>query len=185
VKRGAARVTFVAALVLGVAVLCAAAFAALTPKPVAITPEHEVAIAKLANLTDRAPQAFVVPELKGLDNHARVLRNRGPYQAMGGRTPRAGDLEVFLVKIDDQVRGFIALDPRNSCRLLIETPGAKPDGTLAFHDSCHGSLYDVNGERIGGPSPWALDQLVVSVRDGRVYAETNKVLPGRLYVTFR
>jgi Rieske Fe-S protein len=48
-----------------------------------------------------------------------------------------------------------------------------------LHDTCHGSIYNFAGERIGGPSPWTLDELVVTVRDGRVYASTSAVIPGR------
>jgi Rieske Fe-S protein len=45
---------------------------------------------------------------------------------------------------------------------------------------CHGSIYDFDGEHIGGPSPWSLDELILTVRDGRVYARTDEVIPGHL-----
>jgi hypothetical protein len=33
---------------------------------------------------------------------------------------------------------------------------------------------------VGGPTPWTLDELVLSVRDGIVYADLHRVVPGRL-----
>jgi hypothetical protein len=66
-------------------------------------------------------------------------------------------------------------------RRLPSGPNPLPhfQGALAFHDVCHGSLYDVEGQHIGGPSPWGLDELVLSVRGGIVYADRRKVLPGQ------
>jgi len=77
------------------------------------------------------------------------------------------------VKSGSSVRAFIAIDPRNGCSLEVIR------GTL-FHDVCHGSIYTLNGEHAGGPSPWTLDQLVVSIRGDIVYADRRAVLPGNL-----
>lgn len=171
------RALFGAAVLLASLTFAGATFAALQPKPVAIAPDRDVAVAKIDALPDRLPQEFVVPQLRGLDVLARHLRLadvpiRPGVPVMGERATRDGDLHVFLVRHDDQVRGFIGLDPRNSC----------PLGVIAgmFHDICHGSLYDIDGNLRGGPSPWALDELILSVRQGIVYAELHDVTPGRL-----
>jgi hypothetical protein len=135
---------------------------------------------KVDDLKDRVPTIVVIPELKGLDVDARRQRS-GLYPLMGGRTPRSGDLGVLVVKRDAAARAFIALDPRNSCELRLELPGvALRDGAPAFHDVCHGSRYDVDGNVVGGPSPWTLDELVLTTREGLVYADLRKVLPGHL-----
>jgi Rieske Fe-S protein len=49
-----------------------------------------------------------------------------------------------------------------------------------LHDVCHGSIYDFAGQHVGGPSPWSLDELVLTVKGGRVYARTDAVIPGHM-----
>ena len=180
-SRAYLRTLFAAAAVTSATVLLAAGVATLRPASIATSEPESVAIANVATLREREPQILVVPELKGLDLEARRLRVRGGYQLMGARTPRAGDLGVVVVKSEGTVRAFIALDPRNGCALKIETLAVPlAEGGVAFHDVCHGSLYDLMGQRVGGPTPWDLDELVVTVRGNVVYADRHKVTPGRL-----
>ena len=177
-----ARALFGLAVLAAIVLFAASAAAAFTPKPVAIVPARDVAIAKLDSLADGVPVSRVVPELQGLDLLASRDRE-GAFPRMGMRVPRDGDLAVWLVRDDGSVRAFIAIDPRNGCRLetlKITTDSRVPPSIPVFHDVCHGSLYDLNGTRIGGPSPWALDELVLSVRNGVVYADLHDVKPGRL-----
>ena len=159
-----------------------ATFAALTPKPVPIVESRELAIAALATLKERQPAYVLATGLQHLKSEARRDRaNGGPYSPIGAPIEVKGDLGIYLVRYDGTVRAFIASDPRNGCRLNVDHPGMRlADGALAFHDVCHGSLYDVNGQKIGGPSPWSLDELVVVVRDGTVYVDRSTVIPGRL-----
>jgi Rieske Fe-S protein len=184
--RGVARVAFVCAAVLAAGVVGAAGFASLTPKPVPIGNPMSIAIAKLSALREREPQYVLAAGLSHLKAEARRDRGRGgPYPMMGAQIDVKGDLGLYVVRYDGTARAFIASDPRNGCRLNVDYPGIRlADGVLAFHDVCHGSLYDVNGERLGGPSPWALDELVVAIRDGVVYVDRSKVLPGRLLVSW-
>ena len=174
------RLLFVAAcLVSGVlAVLFVAA--ALQPKPVPIVVEREIVIAPVAALRDGVPDLVSITDLKGLDAVARRLRST-PYIPMS-RSVRPGDLPVYIVKEDGSIRAFIAIDPRNGCDLRYEDATTKPWGRFpaGFHDICHGSFYDLDGNLLGGPSPWAMDELVVTVREGKVYADRSAVLPGRL-----
>jgi hypothetical protein len=152
----------------------------LIPSALLVQPT-DVAVLSVASLSDRMPRLVVVPELKGLDQEARRLRFYGIYQPMGARTPREGDLAVYVVKTDGAVRAFIGLDPRNGCDLKLETAGvALADSAIAFHDVCHGSIYNIEGRILGGPTPWNLDELVISVRDGVVYADRRNVIPGAL-----
>ena len=176
-----ARVSFVASAALAIAVLGTSAFAALTPKPVPIGDPARIAIAKLSTLKEREPQYVLASGLNRLKAEARKIRSTaGPYPPMSAAVTLEGDLGLYLVRYDGIVRAFIAADPRNGCRLNVDHPGMRlADGGLAFHDVCHGSLYDVNGEHIGGPSPWNLDELLVSVRDGIVYVDRKVVIAGR------
>jgi Rieske Fe-S protein len=93
---------------------------------------------------------------------------------MGGRAHQ-DDMPVWVVKSGSRVRAFIAIDPRNGCNLELIA------GTL-FHDVCHGAIYNFDGEHVGGPSPWSLDELVVNVRGDIVYADRHEVLPGKLFL---
>jgi Rieske Fe-S protein len=178
---GTARVAFGLSAVLAATALTIAAFVALTPKPVAVVESREVAIAALGTLKERQPAYVLATGLQHLKAEARRERALGPYVPIGGPIELKGDLGVYLVRYDGTVRAFIASDPRNGCRLNVDHPGIRlADGVLAFHDVCHGSLYDVNGQKIGGPSPWALDELVTVVRNGTVYVDRSRVIPGRL-----
>ena len=178
---GPARAVFGVAVLAALAVMTAATFAAITPKPVAIAPARDIAIAKLDSLPDGIPVATVVPELKGL-NLVADRRREASFPRMATRPTRDGDLAVWLVRSDGAVRAFIALDPRNGCRLdtlKVAHDSRQPPSITVFYDVCHGSLYDLGGDHVGGPSPWTLDQLVLTVRDGVVYADLHDVIPGR------
>jgi Rieske Fe-S protein len=142
--------------------------AVLVSRPLARS-DGLVAIAALGTLPEGAPVLVTVKELAGLDRET----GRAPWQFFGGtRVNTASGLPVYLVREGADVHGFIAVDPRNGC--LIEVRFG------LFHDVCHGSLYTFTGNKAGGPTPYVLDQLVVTIRDGLVYADARKVTPGRL-----
>jgi hypothetical protein len=176
-----ARVAFVVCAVLAGGALSFATFAALTPKPVPIGEPAALAITRLETLREREPAYFLATGLRHLKAEARRDRGfAGPFPA-GASIDVKGDLGLYLVRYDGTVRAFIASDPRTGCRLNVDHAGVRlAEGVLAFHDTCYGSIYDVNGTKLGGPSPWMLDELVVSVRDGLVYVDRSRVIPGRL-----
>lgn len=170
----------VLALVAAVAVLTAT----LSSGPAMAT--GEVPITSISALTQGTPLLLDVPLLGGLEAKARRERGAG-YLYYGwsyerARTHGADSLPVYLVRDGDEVRGFIALDPRNGCDLQFLAALTRPWGSFPtmFNDVCHGSSYDLYGNKIGGPTPWTLDQLVITVRDGRVFAKADQVLPGHL-----
>ncbi len=178
---GRARALFVAGSIAAAAALAVAVSFALVPKDVAKIESPYVALANVASLRDGVPFAVTFVDDYGLDVKAREARDLGGYRAMGAR-PHQPDLPVWLVKTDGEVRAFIALDPRNSCRLELLPTSAQyyTKGVTVFHDICHGSIYGLSGEKRGGPTPWSLDQLVVSIRAGIVYADRHIVIPGTL-----
>ena len=166
-------------LALGVGLFVVMAFAALTPKPVPILDARDEAVAKIAEI-DGEPVFVAAPDLTGLAHKAWDLRAAaGPGRPMGA--PKITQLPIYLVRDGDGVRAFIGIDPRNGCRLALDHIRTSPNSALVtiFHDVCHGSLYDLSGAHIGGPSPWALDELVASVRQGVVYIDRKSVIPGR------
>ena len=82
---------------------------------------------------------------------------------------------MFLVRDSvNAIRAFIAQDPRNGCALDWRIDVS--DG--AFYDTCHGSLYDRQGRRIGGPSPWNLNEWAVLEKDGAIFIDPTKILTG-------
>ncbi len=152
--------------------------AVLTPHQQRETIVAIVPIAKFDTLPQGTPVRVTSSALVGLDLKAQRLRSTGSF----GRPRGTVDpLPVFLVRDGDDVRAFIGIDPRNGCDVQLFAARSLPWGSFPpmFEDMCHGSIYNFSGERIGGPSPWTLDELVVTIRDGRVYASTSAVIPGR------
>jgi cytochrome b6-f complex iron-sulfur subunit len=47
-----------------------------------------------------------------------------------------------------------------------------------FECPCHGSVFDIGGEYIKGPSPRGMDRYGLEVVDGALVADTTKLLPG-------
>lgn len=45
-----------------------------------------------------------------------------------------------------------------------------------FNCPCHGSLYDRYGQIVQGPAPRPMDRFEVSIRDGKVFVNTGKVI---------
>ena len=170
--RHGARILFGFGLVSVVAVFAAVGVAALTPKPGARIEPQDIGLVSFARLRDGVPERVTMHDDVGLDVKARDLRGRGVYHPMTGRAHQE-ELPLWVVKSGSTARAFIAIDPRNSCDLDVI------GGTL-FHDVCHGSVYKFDGQHVGGPSPWSLDELVVSVRGDILYADRHAVLPGKL-----
>lgn len=169
---------FLLAGVLGVTLAATfAVIAALTPAG----PPAEIPIARAETVTD-APRLLRVPELRDLSAIARQGRWRTgmPW----GDTTRLDARGLYLARDEGgAVRAFLAADPRNGCaldwiRVAMSTGPSGATYEQRFHDVCHGSLYDRNGTPAGGPGPWALDEAVISVRDGVVFVRTREVRTG-------
>jgi cytochrome b6-f complex iron-sulfur subunit len=47
-----------------------------------------------------------------------------------------------------------------------------------FECQCHGSQYNRNGEKKGGPAPRGLDRFALTVSNGVASVDTAVVLPG-------
>lgn len=47
-----------------------------------------------------------------------------------------------------------------------------------FECPCHGSAYNIKGERLDGPAPRGLDRFPVSVEDGQVLVDTGTIIEG-------
>ena len=158
-------------------VLGAATFMVLRPPGRA-----DSAIATVSALS-ATPTFLVLKDLAGLDMLAQSRRVESGVLVMG-RSARGPDLPVWILRVGGEIRAFIARDPRNGCSLDLVPPGPSPRGAL-FHDTCHGSFYDDRGRPVGGPSPFYLDQLVLTLRGEAVFASTTDVVAGQFVLPQR
>lgn len=47
-----------------------------------------------------------------------------------------------------------------------------------FECPCHGSIFDIGGEWISGPSPRGMDQYALTLEDGVLIADTSELING-------
>ncbi len=52
------------------------------------------------------------------------------------------------------------------------------DSSTRFECPCHGSLYNIIGEYIGGPAPRGMDRFPIRIQKGRVMVDTSSVVEG-------
>ena len=168
-------------LVAGLLLAAAAAgmLVVLSQRPSGLPPQlgGPFAVAKTSEVS-RTPLAVEVKMQRGAD---RVLQRRETglsqctTQTMGcPPTLEVEQVTVLLVRDDaDVLHAFVGEDPRNGCRLewLASGPGL-------FHDVCHGSIYDRTGVRVGGPSPWNLNELATSIRGDVIWVEAGHFIVG-------
>ena len=179
VMRVPPRLVFLTGALLAAAVLATAIAFTLTPHAVAPAVARQVELAPLRQLSEDEPMLVTRSVLLGLEREARRLRHGG-WLSDQSLASRAAGLPVWLVRHDGAVDAFIALDPRTGCDLQFREEYTRSWGTFprAFYDVCHGSIYGLDGERMGGPSPWTLDRLDVRVENGVAYAVVGRVIPG-------
>ena len=96
--------------------------------------------------------ADVIPKVEG-----------DPYRSVPGR--------FFLVHNQDGLLALYTKCPHLGCTVPWVGPATAPN---AFQCPCHGSRYDYNGVRTGGPAPRPMDLMVVEVNDdGSVVVDTD------------
>lgn len=141
------------------------------------------AVAKTSEVS-RTPLAVQVKMRQGAD---RVLQRQQtgllPCSAQTMGCPAVLQVEnvtVLLVRDDAAVlHAFVGEDPRNGCGLeWLPSATAGASGPGLFDDVCHGSLYDRTGDRVGGPSPWNLNELATSIRDDVIWIDTGHIVVG-------
>ncbi len=103
--------------------------------------------------------AASIPPVKGV-----------PFRSVPGK--------FFLVHNDDGLLALYTKCPHLGCTVPWKGPADAPN---AFQCPCHGSRYDYNGVRTGGPAPRPMDTMPVTVGDdGTVTVDTNpKVITAR------
>ncbi|HEY7035195.1 MAG TPA: Rieske 2Fe-2S domain-containing protein [Thermomicrobiales bacterium] len=81
--------------------------------------------------------------------------------------------KFYLVHNDDGLLALYWKCPHLGCTVPWVGPVDSPS---AFHCPCHGSVYDYNGTRTGGPAPRSMDYMGVSVNaDGSITVNTGNI----------
>ena len=178
-KRAAARAFFaIAATTTAGALFLAAAFV-LSGGP----PPTQPSDIRLVRLDAMQPNEVVLvkaKELSGLDRLANAQRER-THQTLWSPRSRPAGMPVFIVRTsDDDVHAFLGVDPRTGCDL--EYDSRRVAGSIVFVDVCHGSGYDLSGRPTRGPGSWHLDELVLHIRDGFVFADVHKIIAGGIAI---
>ncbi|MEA2594976.1 MAG: cytochrome b6-f complex iron-sulfur subunit [Thermomicrobiales bacterium] len=81
--------------------------------------------------------------------------------------------KFYLVHNQDGVMALYQKCPHLGCAVPYNGPA---ESDRAFACPCHGSLYDYNGTRTGGPAPRSMDYMAVEVKaDGSVTVNTGDI----------
>ena len=89
-----------------------------------------------------------------------------PYRNIQGK--------FFLVHNTDGLLALYTKCPHLGCTVPWVGP---PDSPNAFQCPCHGSMYNYNGERTGGPAPRPMDLMTVTVDEatGNITVDTGDI----------
>jgi cytochrome b6-f complex iron-sulfur subunit len=91
--------------------------------------------------------------------------NSEPYRNVPGK--------FYLVHNQDGLLALYTKCPHLGCTVPWEGP---PESDQAFQCPCHGSMYDYNGNRTGGPAPRPMDYMAISVNDdGSISVDTGDI----------
>lgn len=172
------RIFFGLAAAAAAGVVVVAVVFALGPKVLPEQGTSEIALARLEALRPNDTLHLTVKELAGLDRLANEERERR-HMTLWGPRARPSGMPIFLVSGRDGVHAFLGVDPRTGCDLEDKTEGS---AAAAFVDVCHGTAYDLSGRPTRGPGIWSLDELVLHVRGGVVYATPRVVIAGAVAV---
>jgi cytochrome b6-f complex iron-sulfur subunit len=89
-----------------------------------------------------------------------------PYRNIAGK--------FFLIHNSDGLMALYTKCPHLGCTVPWVGP---PDSPNAFQCPCHGSMYDYEGVRTGGPAPRPMDYMAVTVdpETGNVIVDTGDI----------
>ena len=98
------------------------------------------------------------------------LGNPGDYPP--GTATYVGAGRLFVANADGHLFAISQKCPHLGCRV----PFCESSGR--FECPCHGSVFDLGGEWISGPSPRGMDQFALTVEDGELVANTSEQITG-------
>ena len=105
--------------------------------------------------------------------------------AFGGEVNagNVADMKVGDVKLVNEGKCYVSRVPEGVLALWWKCPHlgctvpwvGPPDSPNAYQCPCHGSMYDYNGVRTGGPAPRPLDLMAVTVEGDTVKVDTGAI----------
>ncbi len=98
------------------------------------------------------------------------LADAANYKAGTATFVNAGRL--WVANADGHLFAFSQKCPHLGCRV----PFCESSGR--FECPCHGSVFDIGGEWIAGPSPRGMDQHPLSLEGGRLVVDTSRTVTG-------
>lgn len=90
--------------------------------------------------------------------------NAPPFRNVAGK--------FYLMHTEDGLLALYTKCPHLGCTVPWVGP---PDSPRAFQCPCHGSMYNYEGERTGGPAPRPMDYMAIEVVDGNVVVNTGDI----------
>ena len=81
--------------------------------------------------------------------------------------------KFLLVHNEDGLLALYTKCPHLGCTVPWVGP---PDSPNAFQCPCHGSMYDYNGVRTGGPAPRPMDYMAIEIEGDTVKVNTRDIM---------
>jgi len=112
---------------------------------------------------------FAFPPRRSLDGKMKMgwLHVAGVEDLTEGKPKLVayGEDWAYLIKTAGKITAYNTSCPHVGCKLRWN------EKTKRFDCPCHGSSFNLNGRRLGGPAPRDMFVMSLKVRDGRVWIE--------------
>jgi cytochrome b6-f complex iron-sulfur subunit len=82
------------------------------------------------------------------------------------------DGRFYVTQHQGGLRALYQKCPHLGCRVPFCQSSAR------FECPCHGSVYNIIGEYVGGPAPRGMDRFPIRIHNGRVAVDTSSVVEG-------
>ena len=95
-----------------------------------------------------------------------------PDDVPAGTAKYVGEGRLWVANAGSEVFALSQKCPHLGCRV----PFCESSGR--FECPCHGTIFDIGGEWISGPSPRGMDRYPLTLEDGVLIADTSDVVNG-------
>ena len=109
--------------------------------------------------------------LAGTGGGGKIKLN-DPSTYLPGSATFVPEGRLFIANTGSSLRALSQKCPHLGCQV----PFCESSGR--FECPCHGSVFDIGGERVEGPTPIGMSQYDISVEGGVVVVDTARLKPG-------
>jgi len=95
-----------------------------------------------------------------------------PSDVPAGTAEYVGEGRLWVANTGTEIFALSQKCPHLGCRV----PFCESSGR--FECACHGSIFDIGGEWVAGPSPRGMDQYPLELVDGVLIADTSELING-------